>query len=151
MDNEQIQSLISQLKGVGLSDEEILDVFYAAFEKGKMDRKDLETLADSLGYELADDFKEDKTPDPIAAGGDAAGADIEKSDAEDLKEIEPGESPEEFKEKVDEAKDDIEIADEDEEPSEDDGEDADEEDAGEDEEVEEDDEEWEEAKKYFKI
>lgn len=130
MDNEKIQSLIEQLKGVGLSDEEILDVFYAAFEKGKMDRKDLETLADSLGYELDDDFKNEKAPDPIAEGGE--GGDITKTEAEDLKEIKPGESKEEFKEKVDEAKDDIEA-------------DAD------DKKEEEEKDEWDEANKYFKV
>lgn len=136
MDNEKIQSLISQLKGVGLGDEEILDVFYATFKKGKMDRKDLETLADSLGYELDDDFKEDKTPDPIEGGE----PDITKEEAEDLKEIKPGESKEEFKEKVDEAKDEME-ADADDKKEEEDHE----------EKSEEDKDEWEEANKYFKI
>jgi hypothetical protein len=131
MDNEKIQSLISQLKGVGLGDEEILDVFYAAFQKGKMDRKDLETLADSLGYELDDDFKEDKTPDPIE-GGEGKKPEVTPEAAEDLKEIKPGESKEEFKEKVDEAKGEIE---------------ADADDKKEDHE----DKEWEEANKYFKI
>ena len=143
MDNEKIQSLVEQLKGVGLSDEEILDVFYAAFEKGKMDRKDLETLADSLGYELDDDFKEDKTPDPIQSGNPEA-EDITKSEAEDLKEIKPGESAEDFKEKVDEAKDEIES---DEDTKEEDHEKSDDAEDGEEEE----DKEWEEANKYFKI
>ena len=106
MDNEKIQALVAQLKGVGLDDEKILDIFYEAFEEGKMDRKDLETLAESLGYELDDDFKEDKTPDPIE--NPENGSDISESEAEDLKEIKPGESKEEFKEKIDEAKDDME-------------------------------------------
>lgn len=110
MNKEQIDSLVSQLKGVGLDDEQILDVFYEAFSKGKMDRKDLEALADSLGYELDDDFKEDKEPDPIDSPKEDKPADAEdlKSAAEDLKEIKPGESKEEFKEKIDEAKEDIE-------------------------------------------
>lgn len=133
MDNEKIQSLISQLKGVGLGDEEILDVFYAAFQKGKMDRKDLETLADSLGYELDDDFKEDKTPDPIEGG-------TTPEEAKDLKEIKPGESKEEFKEKIDEAKDEMEsVADDKKEEEHEDEEKKDSED------------EWDEANKYFKI
>lgn len=139
MDNEKIESLISQLRGVGLGDEEILDVFYAAFEKGKMDRKDLETLAESLGYELDDDFKDDKTPDPIENTGadDSAAANVTPTEAEDLKQIKPGESKEEFKDKVDEAKDDME-ADEDDK-------------AEEGEEKSDDDVEWDEAKKYFKL
>ena len=136
MDNEKIQSLISQLKGVGLGDEEILDVFYAAFQKGKMDRKDLETLADSLGYELDDDFKEDKTPDPI----EGKKPEVTPEAAEDLKEIKPGESKEEFKEKDDEAKGEIEAdADDKKEEKEEKAEDHEE------------DKEWEEANKYFKI
>lgn len=131
MDKEQIDSLVSQLKGVGLDDEQILDVFYEAFTKGKMDRKDLETLAESLGYELDEEFKDEKTPDPIDAGAaPAGGEDITKDEAEDLKEIKPGESKEEFKEKIDEAKDDMEADEDDKEEdskSEDDGEDKEEE------------------------
>ena len=145
MDKEKIDSLVSQLKGVGLSDEEILDVFYAAFKAGKMDRKDLETLADSLGYELDDDFKEDSEKDPIESGDvsdDANPAGDLKSVAEDLKEIKPGESKEEFKEKIDEAKDDIE-ADKDDKKEEEDKSDDDDSDKDEDE--------WDEANKYFKI
>lgn len=142
MDNEQIQSLISQLKAVGLEDEQIMDVFYEAFTKGKMDRKDLETLAESLGYELDDDFKAEPTPDPIE--GDKPEGDA--PEAEDLKEIKPGESVEEFKDKIEEAKEDgegeVEEKEEEKEESHDD-EDTDE--------GEEEDEEWDEANKYFKI
>ena len=141
MDNEQIQALIDQLKGIGLDDEKILDIFYEAFQEGKMDRKDLETLAESMGYELQDDFKEDKTPDPIEDKEEGKLDDLSKDDIEDLKEIKPGESKEEFEEKVDEVKDDLE---------------SDEDDKKEEEEKDEDEEEdedkgWEEANKYFKL
>lgn len=149
MDNEQIQSLISQLKAVGLEDEQIMDVFYEAFTKGKMDRKDLETLAESLGYELDDDFKNEPTPDPIAAEGESNDEPAAGTDAEDLKEIKPGESVEEFKDKIEEAKEDgegeVEEKEEEKEESHDDEEDTDE---GE---KEEEDKEWDEANKYFKI
>ena len=142
MDNEKIQSLISQLKGVGLDDEKILDVFYAAFKAGKMDRKDLETLADSLGYELDDDFKEDSEKDPIEGEGEKP--ELTPEEAEDLKEIKPGESKEEFKEKIDEAKDEMESeADDKKEEKEESAEDH--------EEKSEEDKEWDEANKYFKI
>ena len=101
MENDEILSLIEQLKGQGMSDEEIMDVYYETFKKGEMDRKDLEVLAEALGYELTDDFKEDEHADPMAA---PESGEISKEDAEDLKEIKPGESEEEFKEKVEEAK-----------------------------------------------
>ena len=65
MNEEQINSLIEQLRASGMDDEKIMDVFFKTFQEGKMDRKDLETLANVLGYELTDEFKNDPTPDPI--------------------------------------------------------------------------------------
>ncbi len=104
MNNDEILSLIDQMKAQGLDEEKIMDSFYETFKEGKMDRKDLEALASALGYELVDDFKEDSTPDPIE--GAAAAEGISKEEAEDLKEIKPEESKEEFEEKVEEAKED---------------------------------------------
>lgn len=108
MNEEEIQSLIKQLKAAGLGDEEIMETFYETFENGEMDRKDLETLAEAMGYELTDDFKNDAQPDPMAApadepeapaeGGDAG--DMSKEQLEDAKEINPGESVDEFKDKL---------------------------------------------------
>lgn len=97
MNDEEIKSLIDQLKAAGLNEEEIMDVFYQAFTEGEMDREDLETLAEAMGYELTDDFKNDPQPDPIAS---PEGGDMSKEQLEDAKEIEPGESAEEFKEKI---------------------------------------------------
>lgn len=107
MNSEEIQSLIKQLKAAGLSEEQIMDVFYKTFQKGEMDREDLETLANAMGFELTDDFKNDPTPDPIAAGSteEAAEGGISQEEAEEAKAIEPGETAEEFKEKIDEIKD----------------------------------------------
>ena len=162
MNEEQIKSLIEQLKAQGLTEDEIMDVFYQTFTEGKMDRKDLEVLTEAMGYELTDDFKEDSTPDPIASEG-AEG--ISEASAEDLKEIKPGETPEEFEAKIDEAKEEgigeeekpeepvaEEKGDEEEVKEEVEAEEKDveaDEDAGEDEESE--DEEWEKAQKLFKI
>ena len=101
MSNEEIMSLIEQLKAQGLSEDEIMDTFYQTFVDGKMDRKDLETLAEAMGYELTDDFKNEPAPDPIASEG-LEGA--SKEDLEEAKEIAPEESEEEFKEKIDENK-----------------------------------------------
>lgn len=148
MNNEEIQSLIKQLKAAGLNDEEIMDTFYEGFQSGELDRNDLEALAEAMGYELTDDFKKDSQPDPIAAEG-AEGA--TKEDLEAAKEIQPGETKEEFKEKIDETSQADEGADEEQsdEDEVDEEEDAEEE-AGEEEN---DDEEkgWEQAQKMFKI
>lgn len=164
MNEEQIKSLIDQLKGAGLEEEQIMDVFYETFKKGKMDRKDLETLANALGYELTDDFKEDSTPDPIEGGADLG--DISEEKLEDAKEIGEGESKEDFEEKIEDIKDDAgddlkeeaseEKSEDEEAPADEDKSDepapADESDESDDAEDESDeDKEWEEANKLFKL
>ena len=100
MNSEEIQSLIEQLKAQGLSEEDIMEIFFQTFTEGKMDRKDLETLADAMGYELTDEFKNDETPDPIEEAPAEGLEGLTKEEVEDAKEIEPGESKEEFKEKL---------------------------------------------------
>lgn len=99
MDNKEMESLVKQLKAAGLNDEMIMDTFFQTFQEGKMDRDDLEKCAEFLGYELTDEFKNDATPDPINAGG-TEGDGITKEEAEQAKEIKPGENPEEFQEKI---------------------------------------------------
>lgn len=167
MNEEQIKSLIDQLKGAGLEEEQIMDVFYETFKKGKMDRKDLETLANALGYELTDDFKEDSTPDPIEGGADLG--DISEEKLEEAKEIGEGESKEDFEEKIEDIKDDAgdelkeeaseekseepeEAPADDEDKSDEEAAPADESDKSEEAEEESDeDKEWEEANKLFKL
>ena len=101
MDRAEMESLVKQLKGAGLTEEQIMETFFETFQEGKMDRKDLEACAEFMGYELTDDFKNDATPDPIAAGGDAGAAGgVTEEQAEAAKEIKPGENPEEFKEEI---------------------------------------------------
>ena len=143
MNNEEIQSLIEQLKAQGLDDEKIMNVFYEAFLQGEMDREDLETLAEAMGYELTDDFKNDSTPDPIALGGEegAEGASEEQDPEEKLKDPldineDAGEEKEEKEEEEPEAKEEGESEDKDEDEPE---------------EEEDEDEEWEKAQKLFKI
>ena len=101
MNNEEIQALMKQLQDAGLTPEDIADgILWPLFRDGKMSKEDLGTLCSSIGLELAEDF--DKDEGPAAEDGEG----ITKEEAEDLKEIEPGESKEEFKEKVEEAKED---------------------------------------------
>lgn len=129
MDKTEMNSLVSQLKATGLTEEEIMDTFYAAFQEGKMDRKDLEACANFMGYELTDDFKNDPTPDPMSSPNSGDG--ITKEEAENAKEIKPGETAEEFKDSI-ETEDDSEKDDSEEDDSTDE------------------DKEWEEVQKKFK-
>jgi hypothetical protein len=99
MNNEEIQALMAKLQEAGLTPEDIADgILWPLFRDGKMSKEDLGTLCSSIGLELAEDF--DKDEGPAAEDGEG----VTKEEAEDLKEIEPGESKEEFKEKVEEAK-----------------------------------------------
>lgn len=100
MDKTEMESLVKQLKAAGLNDEQIMETFFETFTEGKMDRADLEACAEFMGYELTDEFKSDQTPDPISTpeGG------LTKEAAEEAKQIEPGESKEEFKESIEAAK-----------------------------------------------
>lgn len=98
MDKTEMNSLVNQLKAAGLTEEEIMDTFYATFQEGKMDRKDLEACANFMGYELTDDFKNDATPDPMSSPDSGDG--ITKEEAENAKEIKPGETAEEFKDSI---------------------------------------------------
>lgn len=101
MNNEEIQALMAKLQEAGLSPEDIADgILWPLFRDGKMSKEDLGTLCNAIGLELDEDFEKDEGPAP--EDGDA---EISKEEAEDLKEIEPGESKEEFKEKIEEAKD----------------------------------------------
>ena len=101
MNREEMESLVKQLEAAGLSEEQIMETFFETFQDGKMDREDLEALAEFMGYELTDGFKKDENPDPIEGGAEEG---VDKAEAEDLKEIQPGESKEEFEEKIEEAK-----------------------------------------------
>ena len=101
MNNEEIQALMAKLQEAGLSPEDIADgILWPLFRDGKMSKEDLATLCSSIGLELDEEFENDKGPE-----GDAPAADgVTKEEAEALKEIKPGESKEDFKEKVEEAK-----------------------------------------------
>lgn len=161
MNEEQINSLIEQLKAAGLEEDDIMNVFYETFEKGKMDRKDLETLANVMGYELTDEFKNDPTPDPIASEG---AEDMSEEDLKNARTLEESgaDTPEEFKEEMEDKAENTEIGEgeEDEDDEADDTEEADEDtdegdyDAEGDDDAEdedEDDADWKKAQKMFKL
>ena len=104
MNNEEIHALMEKLQSAGLSAEDIADgILWPLFRDGKMSKEDLSALCAALGLELDEEFEKDEGPKEEGAG---AGDGVTKEEAEDLKEIKPGESKEEFKEKVEEAKGD---------------------------------------------
>ena len=127
MDNEEIRSTIEQIKAQVKAkpenkdktddeiDEMILESFYKAYTDGKMTKEDLGGLAEMMGYEFTEEFDQD----PAAAnevnpeegapaeGGEGEGDATPGATQEDLEEVrtmEPGESAEEFKEKVEDVK-----------------------------------------------
>lgn len=105
MTNEEIKALMAQLQEQGLEPEEIADgVLWPLYRKGKMSKEDLSTLCSSIGLELAEDFENDDHAEPMEGeGAEGAAEGITKEEAEAAKEIAPGESKEEFQEKVEEA------------------------------------------------
>lgn len=143
MNNEEIQALMGELQKAGLTPEDIADgILWPLFRDGKMSKEDLATLCSSIGLELDEDFEADEHAEPSEEESAVEG--ITKEEAEAAKEIEPGESKEEFAEKLEEDKLDEDKLEE--EKSEDESEDESEGDGEESEE-----EEWEEAKKLFKL
>lgn len=130
MNDEEIRSTIEQIKAQVKAkpenkdktedeiDEMILDSFFQAYTKGEMTKEDLGGLAQILGYEFTEDFDQDPEAPADLGGGEGAGAEPEAdagaepeggegASAEDLEAVrtmEPGESAEDFKEKVDDVK-----------------------------------------------
>ena len=124
MNPEEIRSTLEQIKAQVKAkpenaeksedeiDEMILEAFYKAYTDGKMTKEDLGGLAEALGYEFTEEFDQDPeaanelAPDQGADDGEdapeAPGATQE--DLEAVRTMEPGESAEEFKEKVEEVK-----------------------------------------------
>lgn len=101
MNNEEIQRLMAELQNQGMKPEDIADgVLWPLYRDGKMSREDLATLCSSIGLELDEDFENDEHADPIEEG---AGEGVTQEEAEAAKEIAPGESKEEFEEKIEEA------------------------------------------------
>jgi len=89
-------------------DEMILDGFFKAYTEGKMSKEDLEAIAGTMGYEFTEDFDQDQeaAPEIQPAEGGEEGEGMEgmsKEELEDTRTIAPGESEEDFKDKIDEA------------------------------------------------
>ena len=126
MTDEEIRSTLEQIKAQikakpenqNKSDDEIdemiLDSFYKAYTEGKMSKEDLGGLAQAMGYEFTEEFDQDpeaanEVNPAEAAGGEggnplAPGNEPTQEDLEAVRTMEPGESAEEFKDKVEDVK-----------------------------------------------
>jgi len=94
MDEKEFREFVDELKEGGLSEEEILDILYKAFSEKEIDMEDLEKAAGIMGYELKEEFKKD------FEGEKPEGGAADKDQIEAAKEFKPGESEEEFKERI---------------------------------------------------
>ena len=140
MNDEEIRSTLEQIKAQVKAkpenaeksddeiDEMILDSFYKAYTEGKMTKEDLGGLAEMMGYEFTEEFDQDPEaanelnpeqgaegePNPAPEQGEGEGQPgATQEDLEAVRTMEPGESAEEFKEKVDEVKEGGHVADDD--------------------------------------
>lgn len=140
MDFEELTKKIEELKAQGLEDEDILDIFYEAFVKQEMGPEDLAKAAGALGYEFSEEFKAELDKENVGENGNGneeVADGLTKEEVESVQEKKPGESDEEFKDKIEELNEGQDESSEKEEDEKDEKED--------------DDSEWEEAKKYFKL
>lgn len=121
MENEEIRSTLEQIKAQVKAKPEnkdktedeidgmILDSFYKAYTEGKMTKEDLGGLAEAMGYEFTEDFEQDPAaapevnPEQNAAPAEGAEG-MSEGNLEAVRTMEPGQSAEEFQEKVEDVK-----------------------------------------------
>lgn len=132
MNDEEIRSTIEQIKAQVKAnpehkdksddeiDELILDAFFKAYTEGEMTKEDLLGLAEVMGYEADEAFLNDpEAPEQIGEGekpegepeanpeeapSEDKGEGAEQSDLEEVRTMEPGESKEEFQDKIEDVK-----------------------------------------------
>lgn len=121
MKDEEIRSTIEQIKAQVKAnpenkdksddeiDELILDSFFKTYTEGGMTKEDLLGLAEAMGYEPDEGFENDpEAPsqvEPGEGGGEGAPAgEMSESELEATRTMEPGESKEEFLDKVEDVK-----------------------------------------------
>lgn len=130
MNDEEMRSTIEQIKAQVKAkpenkdktdeeiDEIILDGFLKSYTEGEMTKEDLLGLAELMGYEPDEGFEND--PEAPAEfkpegeeGGEAGGASAaaEETDLEATRTMEPGESKEDFQEKIEDVKEGKELGD----------------------------------------
>ena len=58
MTKEEIERAIKELRNQGLDDEELIETFKLMYLDNRIDRRELNSLLDVMGYELSDDYKD---------------------------------------------------------------------------------------------
>lgn len=119
MNDEEIRSTLEQIKAQvkakpenqNKSDDEIdqmiLEAFYKAYTEGQMTKEDLGGLAQAMGYEFTEEFDQDpEAANEVNPEANPApeGQGTTEEDLEAVRTMEPGESAEEFQEKVEDVK-----------------------------------------------
>ena len=123
MNDEELRSTIEQIKAQVKAkpenkdknddeiDEIILDGFLKSYTEGEMTKEDLLGLAEMMGYEPDEGFEQDpEAPAEFKPEGEQGGeegeapAPAEETDLEATRTMEPGESKEEFQEKIEDVK-----------------------------------------------
>lgn len=126
MNDEELRSTLEQIKAQvkakpenqDKSDDEIdgmiLESFYKAYTEGKMTKEDLGGLAEAMGYEFTEEFDQDPAAaneiTPAAEGGAEGGEGLSEENLEAVRTMEPGQSAEEFQEKVEDVKEGEDVA-----------------------------------------
>lgn len=98
MSEQEFKEFVNSLKEQGLTDEEILDIFYQPFKDGEITLESLKAAANSMGYRLKGEFEQEVSQG--GGEGGEGGGDLGKEQVEAAKEIKEGESEGEFKERV---------------------------------------------------
>lgn len=92
MNNEEFMKLCEEFKAQGLDDKDILNVIYQMFKDEKIEKDEMVKMANSLGFELSEEFQEE-----AKGSGDE---DLTPEEVEDAQEVE-SEDKEEESEKED--------------------------------------------------
>lgn len=97
---EEGKKAIAELKSEGMTEEQILATFYAAFQDDKISVDELGELASLVGYELTDEFKNMEAEQQKEVGlGENPFLDEEENGEDNAPEgVEESEGPEEFEE-----------------------------------------------------
>ena len=88
------KSVIAELKSEGMTEEQILATFYAAFQAGDINVDELGELASLVGYELTDEFKRMETEEQKETGL-GKNPFLDEEEEEEEEEFEEEEKPEE--------------------------------------------------------
>lgn len=143
MDFDELMKKVDELRAQGMDDEDVLNIFYEAYKEDEMPLEDLEKCVKAIGYKFSDAFvseienakKEAESQVPVeeAENEDESKDGLTEKEVDEVKEIDPSETKEEFKEKIDDINEGKGVKEESKEPEEESEEEPEEEESEEDE------------------